>query len=729
MSIIYDNAKRIFYLHTKSTSYVLGFLADHLIHIYWGKRISEISDVNISVPHCMRSQSPYNPDFPDCQNDNLPMEYPTFGSSDLRQPAFHAKYEDGSTVSEFKYQSHYIYGDKPKLCGLPLVTSKDDGDESLEIILHDDKTNVDISLLYTVFENKDAITRSVKVKNMGNSAVDIDCIMSASVDFYGMDFDLISLHGTSVRERHIQKTQLSYGSQSIDSKRGYSGHRLNPFIAIAQRGATETHGNVYAMNFVYSGNFYAGVEVDPYQTSRVFMGINPFDFSWKLDVGDVFYSPEVVMVFSDSGFGKMSRIYHKLYRENLCRSKFALKPRPVLINNWETTYFDFNEEKIVDIAKKASEIGVELMVLDDGWFGNRNDDKSSLGDWFVNNEKLPGGLDSLAKKIEALGMKFGLWFEPEMISPNSNLYREHPDWCIHVPGRVRSEGRNQLILDLANNEVCEYIIKFLSDILSGASISYVKWDMNRNMTESGSVSLPPERQREAAHRYILGLYHILDTITSKFPDILFESCAAGGGRFDPGMLYYMPQVWTSDNSDAGERMKIQYGTSFPYPVSSMGAHVSAVPNHQIHRTTSFKTRCEVAMTGQFGFELDLNKITDDELQLAKESIVKYKKIQNIVHFGDMYRIMSPFESNNSILQFNSEDENQVIVCICSILAEANGAYKFAKLENLDELSIYEDKENGIKTTGAELMNIGIPFRNIEDFNSKMYWFKRISLEE
>ncbi|MBQ4527217.1 MAG: alpha-galactosidase [Clostridia bacterium] len=723
MAINFDKERKLFYLHTKSATYILGFINRYLVHCYWGKTLKNLPDTNLSVPHCSRSQSPYDPQFPDCQPDNLPMEYPTFGSSDLRSPAFHAIYSDGSSVSDLRYLSHSIKKGRCELCGLPCV-SADDSTQSLELVLHDEKTGADVCLQYCVFEDKDAITRSVTVKNNSKEAFCIDKILSASVDIYGMDFELVSLHGASIRERHVQKVPLFFGNQSIDSKRGASGHRLNPFIALASKGADETRGDVYAMNFVYSGNYCAGAEVDPYHMTRMYMGLNPFDFSWKLLSGESFTSPEVVMVYSDEGFGKMSRIYHDLYRENLCRSKYALKERPVLINNWETTYFDFSEEKIVNIAKKASQIGVELMVLDDGWFGKRNSDNSSLGDWYVNKDKLPSGLSSLAEKIKETGMKFGLWFEPEMISPDSNLYREHPEWCIQVPGRVKSEGRNQYILDFSNKAVCDYIINSLSDILSGADISYLKWDMNRNMSETGSLTLPHDRQRETAHRYILGLYYVVDTLTKRFPDVLFESCAAGGGRFDAGMLCYMPQVWTSDNTDAGERLKIQYGTSFAYPASAMGAHVSAVPNHQVHRTTSFKSRCEVAMNGQFGFELDLGKISDEELLMAKESIKKYKSIRNTVHFGDMYRIMSPFESNNSAIEYISKDKSQVVVFRGNFLAEGYGAYKFMKLCNLESEALYEDKDKGISMTGEALMNIGIAFRDPKDFESEIYIFEK-----
>lgn len=724
MAILFDEKNKIFYLSTKSTSYVLGFMNRHLVHIYWGKRLNSVGPLSFAVPHCSRSCAQYN-DVQDKEisTDTLPLEFPTYGNTDLRTPQYHALYQDGSTISEFNYVSHKIYDGKPQICGLPSTFASEEEAKTLEIAMRDEKTGVEVFLLYTVFEEKNAITRSVRVENKGKKAINIQKLLSASVDFYGKDYETLTLCGATIRERYIERTPLSYGNFSVDSKRGSSSHARNPFIALLSKNATEEQGEVYAMSLVYSGNFTAGVYVDPYDMSRMYIGLNPFDFNWRLETGESFTSPEAVMVYSDKGIGGMSRTYHKLYLNNLCKSKFAKTPRPVLINSWETVYFDFNEEKILEIAENAKKIGVELMVLDDGWFGERNDDTTSLGDWYVNTKKLPEGLSGLADKIEKKGMKFGLWLEPEMISPKSKLYEEHPDWCLHVEGRSRSLGRNQLVLDFANPEVCEYILDVIRDILKSAKISYIKWDMNRNMSEIGSSYLPPERQRETAHRYILGLYYILEKLTGEFSDVLFESCSAGGGRFDPGMLYYMPQTWTSDDSDAVERMKIQYGTSIVYPAAAMGAHISAVPNHQVHRTTSMKTRGNVAMMGQFGLELDLKKLSEEELSETAKCIEQFKKLRNTIHFGDMYRLKSPFEGNLTAWQFVAEDGTESVVCICNTLAEANGPYHFIKLQGLESDAIYEDKENGIKLSGETLMQIGISVKCPTDFDSKVYVFK------
>lgn len=727
MAIVFDKEKNIFYLNTNNTGYAMGFMGRHLVHAYWGKRLDDIGSLDFAIPHCRRSCCPYDdPENPELQEDTLPMEFPTYGHTDLRLPAYHAQYEDGSTISELNYASHRIFKGKPKLDGLPATYADESEAETLELCLHDDKTGLDVYLLYTVFEKKDAITRSVRVENKGSCVVNIQRILSACVDFYGMNYDMVTLCGATIRERYIQRKPLSYGSMTVESARGASSHGRNPFVAMVSKNATENCGDAYGMSFVYSGNFTAGVSVDLYDMSRMFIGLNPFDFNWRLEAGESFTAPEVVMVYSDKGLGGMSRIYHKLYRENLCRGKYAMTERPVLINSWETVYFDFNEEKILEIAENAKKIGVDLMVLDDGWFGERNDDKTSLGDWFVNKAKLPNGLSGLADKIEAMGMKFGLWLEPEMISPISKLYEEHPDWCIHVKGRTRSLGRNQLILDYSNPEVCDYILDVIRGILKSAKISYVKWDMNRNMSEIGSAYLPTERQRETAHRYMLGLYYILDKLVTEFDDVLFESCSAGGGRFDAGMLYYMPQTWTSDDSDAVERMKIQYGTSLVYPALTMGAHISAVPNHQVHRTTSMETRGNVAMMGQFGLELDLKKLTEEELNAAARSIEQFKDLRKTIHYGDMYRLKSPFEGNMAVWQFISEDKNQVVVCCCNTLAEANGPYHFIKLEELEPESVYVDKENGIELTGKVLMQIGLSFKNPTDFGSKVFVFNKKS---
>ena len=499
-----------------------------------------------------------------------------------------------------------------------------------------------------------------------------------------------------------------------------------PYVS---KDANEEYGDVYGFNLVYSGNFLANVEVDMYRNARAQIGINPFDFKWLLESKEEFQAPEVVLVYSSKGLNGMSQIYHNLYRKRLCRGNYRDKVRPILINNWEATYFDFNEVKIKEIAKEASKLGMELFVLDDGWFGNRNDDKSSLGDWFVNEEKLKGGLSKLAKDINNMGLKFGLWFEPEMISPISKLYEKHPNWCIHIPGRTRSQARSQLILDLSRKEVCDYIIESVSKILESANISYVKWDMNRNMTEVGSLELTSERQRETAHRYILGLYRVMEEITSRFPNVLFESCSGGGGRFDPGILYYMPQTWTSDDTDAIERLKIQFGTSMVYPPISMGCHVSAVPNHQANRTTPLETRGVSAMAGNFGYELDITKLSEEEKEELKEQISLYKEIRETVQFGALYRLKSPFNSNEVAWMMISEDKNEVVVSYVRQWALVNESFRNLKLTALDKDSEYEIIGEDIVLSGDELMYIGLNIPELYgDYVSKLWRLKRKTLK-
>ena len=644
-SIIYNQDNNTFILNSNNTSYILKVLdSGHLAHLYWGRRLRS---TNLDYVIRSRNWGSFLANTDNKENfmlEAIPQEYPGYGATDLRSPAVELQFSDGTSATDFRYVSHKIYQGKNKLEGLPATyTENDEEATTLEIVLKDTLKPVEIVLTYSVFKEFDAITRNVKVRNMGQEDVKILRVLSASVDFNDDNFDMIQLSGSWARERHFVRQPLRSGSQSIESRRGASSHAQNPFMALARKDTTETKGDIYGFSFVYSGNFLANVEVDMFYNSRVQIGINPFDFSWLLKENEEFQSPESVLVYSPNGMTGMSHIYHNLYGKRLARGEHRDKIRPILINNWEATYFDFNETSIKNIAKEASNLGMELFVLDDGWFGKRNNDDCSLGDWFVNEDKIKGGLGKLSKEINDMGLQFGLWFEPEMVCPVSELYEKHPDWCIHIPGRTRSEARMQLILDLSRDDVCDYIIETLSKVLSSASISYVKWDMNRNMTEIGSAKLPPERQRELPHRYMLGLYRIMEELTTAFPHILFESCSGGGGRFDPGMLYYMPQTWTSDNTDAIERLKIQYGTSLVYPNVSMGCHVSAIPNHQVHRMTPLNTRGVVAMSGNFGYELDITKLSDEEKEMIKEQIKNYKEIRETIQFGDYYRLSSPFE--------------------------------------------------------------------------------------
>ena len=728
MAIVYDASSKTFNLSTSKTSYVLKVLgSNHVAHVYWGKKIKAKN-----LDYVLRSKNwgsflTNTDNIDDFMLEMTPQEYPGYGSTDLRTPAVELQFSDGTSATDFRYESHNIYAGKNKLNNLPATYVEDENEAmTLELTLVDSLKNVKLILSYSVFEEFDAITRSVKIINESNEDVNINRVLSANVDFRDSDYELLQLSGAWARERHIIRKEIRSGSQSIESRRGSSSHAQNPFMALVRKDTTEQHGEVYGFSLIYSGNFLANVEVDMYENARVQIGINPFDFTWLLKSKEEFTAPEAVLVYSNEGLTGMSHIYNCLYGKRLCKGKYRDEVRPILINNWEATYFDFNETKIKEIAREATNLGMELFVLDDGWFGKRDDDNSSLGDWFVNEEKLKGGLNKLATEINEMGLQFGLWFEPEMVSPISELYKEHPDWCIHIPGRNRSEARRQLILDYSREDVCNYIIEKISEVLSSAPISYVKWDMNRNMSEIGSAKLPANRQREVAHRYILGLYKVLEEITTRFPDVLFESCSGGGGRFDPGMLYYMPQTWTSDNTDAIERLKIQFGTSMVYPNASIGCHVSAVPNHQVDRITPIETRGVVAMSGNFGYELDITKLPESEKEIIKEQVKLYKEIRETIQFGKCYRLSSPFENNDVAWMFISKDCEEIIVSFVRTLAKPNSKFISLKLVGLDESSKYEILGENIIVGGDELMNIGLNVPELKgDYQAKMWRLKKV----
>lgn len=728
MNIYFDEKEKIFHLQNKNMSYIMQVMeGGYLVHLYWGRKIKEYHKSN-PIIFVDRGFSPN----PDSNNrtfslDTIPNEYPAYGNGDFRNPAYQLQLENGSTVTDLRYAKHEIYDGKRKLKGLPAVYVEDKNEaKTLEITMEDKVIGLTVILSYTIFEKFDALTRSVQFKNNGSEKIKILKALSASVDFRSSEYDVLTFHGAHTNERNMDRRPLVSGIQSVESRRGASSPQNDPFIALLEKNADEDCKEVYAFNFVYSGNFIASAEVDQFKNTRVSMGINPFDFSWILGQKESFQTPEVVMVYSSKGLGSMSRTYNKLYQSRLCRGKFRDTVRPILVNNWEATYFNFNADKIVEIAAEGKKLGIELMVLDDGWFGKRDDDFSSLGDWIVDKNKLPDGLKDLANRIHDIGMNFGLWFEPEMVSENSDLYRSHPDWCLHVPNRPHTFGRSQLVLDLSRNDVCDYIIEAVSKVLSSAPINYVKWDMNRHMTEVGSAKLSPERQRETAHRYMLGLYKILEELTSRFPEVLFESCSSGGGRFDAGMLYYMPQTWASDNTDAICRLKIQYGTSVVYPISSIGAHVSTVPNHQVGRITPMNIRGHVAMSGNLGYELDLTKLSEEDKELVKLQISTYKEIREIIQFGDFYRVLSPFDGNEAAWNFVSKDKSEMVGYYFNILAQPAAASRILKFKGLDENTLYENIATKEAFYGDELMNVGLSIPIIrEDFSSLMWRFKKI----
>ncbi|OPH61268.1 alpha-galactosidase [Paenibacillus ferrarius] len=736
MGIVFDAASQTFHLQGKSSSYIMQLMkSKYLAHVHWGRRVrgSHLGGLLAIRRRCSFSPST-DPNDLTLSLDTLPQEFPAYGGSDFRVPAYQVQMDDGTTVSELLYESHRIYAGKPQLEGLPATYVEDEREaESMDITLIDQTIGLKVILTYTVFRDFDVITRSVRFVNVGSRPIKLLRALSFGLDLAHCDLDMLHLSGTWARERHIQRRPIVTGGSVIESRRGSSSHSLNPFMALLSKQADEDHGDAYGFSLVYSGSFVAQAEVDPYGTTRVVMGINSFDFSWLLEAQQTFQTPEAVLVYSSEGIGGMSRTYHKLYRTRLCRGEFRDRHRPILINNWEATYFNFDAAKIVELAKVGKELGLELLVLDDGWFGKRDNDKSSLGDWFVDHNKLPEGLPDLANRVNGQDLEFGLWFEPEMVSPDSDLYRAHPDWCLHVPGRRRTEARQQLILDYSRQDVRDYIVTVMSDILASSRITYVKWDMNRNMTEIGSAQLPPERQRETAHRYMLGLYEVMERVTSAFPHVLFESCSGGGGRFDPGMLYYMPQTWTSDNTDAVERLKIQYGTSIVYPISTMGAHISAVPNHQVHRTTPLDIRGHVAMSGNFGYEMDLTTLTEAEKEAVKQQVALYKELRPLIQFGEFYRLSSPFHGVDAAWMFVSEDRKEALVAYFQVLSEPNAPLKKLRLKGLEAGSNYQlfDADAADETVecfgGDELMHIGLNLPIWKgDFRSRLY---RLKMEE
>jgi alpha-galactosidase len=728
MPITFQSTERIFHLRGRDVSYVLKVLPSGLVaHLYFGPRLR--SDSLTSLLAHFDKRSPLDIHQADYvgATDILPQEYPSFGLTDFRPPAIEVRNPDGSSIVDLRYCSHVISPGKPGLSGLPATYVEDEAEaDSLDLTLSDAVSGLEVHLLYSVFRDHSAIARSVRVVNRGNAPVRLERVLSLSVDLKLSGWDIVNLSGTWASERQYHRQNLASGSFSIESTRGASSHQQSPFLALMPPDTCEDKGAAYGFSFIYSGNFLAQVNVDEYRTTRVLMGINPFDFSWLLEPGEAFQAPEVVSVYSATGLGQLSRNFHCLYRSRLARGRHRDAERPILINNWEATYFDFDTDKIESIARAGSEVGIELLVLDDGWFGRRDRDDSSLGDWVVDSKKLPHGLKDLAERVNRLGMKFGLWFEPEMVSPDSNLYRAHPDWCLHVPNRHRTEVRNQLVLDVSRPEVRDHVVNAVCSVLQSAPIAYVKWDMNRPLTEMGSAALPPERQREIAHRYVLGVYDMMERVTTRFPEVLFESCSGGGGRFDGGMLFYMPQAWTSDDMDPAERLKIQWSTSLVFPACSMGAHVCSSPNHTTARVSPLETRAAVAMAGAFGYELDLTRLSTEERRVIGQQVAFFKEIRRLVQFGDLYRLRSPYQSAEGAWSFVSPDKSEAFVMYLCVQSEPNSPVKVLKLSGLDPLADYEILGKNECFGGDQLMYAGLAVPRAVDLQSFTWRLRRVA---
>lgn len=715
MAIYYQEQEQLFTIHTEHTTYQMQVdRYGYLLHLYYGSSVEGSMNHLLTYEDRGFSGNPYEAEADRTYSlDVLPQEYPCQGTGDFRSPALVVKNADGTYSTNLKYLSHQIRDGKYGLSGLPAVyagtEATGNGAQTLEIALKDEANGLVVTLLYGVLPELDIITRAVKLENRGNAGLELKKVQSACLDFLYGAYDWIQFYGRHAMERNFQRTAVQHGSQVIGSRRGTSSHQYNPFVILADREATEDFGSCYGMSFVYSGAFKAEVEKDQYDQIRLSMGLQDELFSWPLDPGAVFYGPEVILSFSSVGLGALSRNYHRVCRHHLCRGKYKTIPRPVLINNWEATYFDFNGEKLYQIAKQASELGVEMMVLDDGWFGKRDTDFSGLGDWQVNEAKLGGTLNSLVERINGLGMKFGIWVEPEMISEDSNLYRAHPDWAFAVPGRKPVRGRSQLVLDFSRKEVVDHIYGQISRVLDSARIEYLKWDMNRSITDVFSCAAAADGQGAVLYRYMLGVYDMLERLHQNYPELLIEGCSGGGGRFDAGMLYYTPQIWCSDNTDAIDRIRIQYGTSFGYPVSAVGSHVSAVPNHQNGRITPIGTRACVAMAGSFGYELDLSRITEKEKQEVKEQIQEFHRLWDVIHNGDYYRLTNPFDNQElAAWMFAKEDGAEALVQAVTLNAHGNSITHYIRLKGLDPKAVYREETTGRRYFGSGLMAGGIP---------------------
>lgn len=715
MSITYHEASRSFKLNAGNTSYVFAVMTkhDYLIHLYYGKTITDDAVTYLNLQSGQR-----NVDDNWIQGfamDTVNFEFPTQGIGDFREHCLEVLDADGSTCCSMQYQSHRIYDGKPALQDMPATFGTDADCQTLEVVGLDKTLNLQITLIYTAFENHDVITRSVKIENLADRAIKLTRVLSACLNFNDDNYDMVSFHGGWAHERRANRTPVFAGKHVIGSARGETGAEDAPFLVLMDKTATEDAGDVYAMNFVYSGNFMASVDGGQYGYTRMSMGIHPQNFGWMLQAGESFQAPEVVMVYSDAGLTKMTHTFHDLYRNHLIRGKYKDQKRPILINNWEATYFDFDTEKLLDIAREASKSGIEMLVMDDGWFGARNDDLRGLGDWVVNEEKLVGGLPYLVEEVNKLGMKFGIWFEPEMVNPDSDLYRAHPDWAIGAAGRPLTLSRSQLVLDWSRKEVRDHIYGMMKPILASANIEYVKWDMNRHITEIGNSTLPAEQKQELCHRYTLGVYDIMGRLVDDFPNILLENCSSGGARFDPGMLYYSPQIWTSDNTDAMCRLEIQRGTAICYPLSTLGAHVSAVPNHQTGREVSFETRGYVALAGTFGYELDVTQIPEADRNMISEQVAMYHKYNDLVRTGDYYRLADMFARQEyDCFMVVGKDKKRALVTYIQIdaLPGRLGATRKIKLKGLCPTTMYQVEGTDLVLSGQVLMGGGYWFENM-----------------
>ena len=701
MAITFNEITRIFTLTTAHTTYQMQADAQgYLLHLYYGARTAGEMDYLLNYgdrgfsgnPNSAGSDRTYS-------LDALPQEYPSLGTGDFRNYALNIENADGSQCCNPVYITHEIAAGKYTLKGLPFVRAEENEAETLKIILEDPVTKVELHLLYGVLEKEDIITRSVIIKNAGKAPVTVKKAQSACLDFLHGDYDLIKFYGRHAMERNMERMPVSHESTRIGSRRGTSSHQYNPEVILAGKNTNEDSGSCYGMLFVYSGNFLVEAEKDQYDQTRIQMGLTDELFAYPLEAGAEFIAPEVILSYTNKGLSRLSQQYHHCIMNHICQGKYVHANRPVLINSWEAAYFDFTGDTIVELAKEAKALGIDMVVMDDGWFGKRNDDNSSLGDWYVNEEKLGGTLTKLIERVNAEGVKFGIWIEPEMVSEDSDLYREHPEWAITIPGRKPVRSRNQLVLDFSRKEVRDEIFKRICAVLDQGNVEYIKWDMNRSLADIYAPNV--------TYDYVLGVYDFLEKLTNRYPDILIEGCSGGGGRFDAGMLYYTPQIWCSDNTDAINRTRIQYGTSFFYPVAAMGSHVSAVPNHQTGRVTSMHTRGVAAMSGTFGYELNPALLNAKEKAEIRAQLAQYREYQELIREGDYYRLSNPFQDNFAAWMVVSDDRSKALVSVIRLTAEANPSAAYVTLKGMEEDAFYREKTTGKVYPGAALMEAGI----------------------
>ena len=726
MSIFFDEKDRTFTLHTVGTTYQMQVDSfGYLLHLYYGRKAAGCMDYLLTFYDRGFSGNPY-----DAGNDRtysmdvLPQEFPCFGTGDFRSAAFVVKNADGSIACDLRFRDYSIKKGKYSLSGLPAVYASDTEAETLEIYLEDPVTNVQAVLLYGVLPERDIITRAVKIINQGQGRICIEKIQSACLDFVSGKYDLLTFCGRHAMERNFQRTAVMHGNYVIGSRRGTSSHQYNPLLILAEQTASENAGSCYGMSLMYSGNFKGEAEQDQYQQTRILLGLQDEQFSYPVEPGDSFIAPEVILTYSSEGLNRLSQNLHTCIRKHVCRGKYKEEVRPILVNSWEAAYFDFTGETIYDLAVQAKEAGIEMVVMDDGWFGKRDDDNSGLGDWIVNEKKLGCTLGELIGRINALGVKFGIWIEPEMVSEDSDLYHAHPDWAFTIPGRKPGRSRNQLVLDFSRKEVVDYIFDQLCKVLDQGNVEYVKWDMNRSLSDVYSAAATD--QGKVVHDYVLGVYDFLERLIERYPDMLIEGCSGGGGRFDAGMMYYTPQIWCSDNTDAVDRVKIQYGTSFGYPVSTVGSHVSDVPNHQTGRVTSMHTRSVVAMAGTFGYELDLGKLSAEEKKEIRVQIADYKKYSPLILNGRYYRLSNPYTDETGSWAFVSEDQQEVLLNVVVLEMHGNMTVPYVKLQGLSEDASYQEEKSGRIYSGSALMEMGIPIpARMKEYPAYQMYFKKI----